>query len=211
MSAGNRDPRKEYVFLDVSTPEDVIMRRSFLRSPYLWAIVGAMTIVLVAWIGRENYQPVITGTEAPDFVVRNLAGEEVAISDYIGEKVILINVWATWCGPCVVEMPSMQRLYDALEGEDFEILAVSVDARIGETDQGGRPGGDLAAFAESLDLTFPILHNPEGDIQRTYQTTGVPESFLIGKDGIIRKKVAGETAWDAPENEALIRRLLGSE
>lgn len=187
------------------------MKRSFVRSPYLWAIVGAMTVVFVAWVGRENYQPVITGTEAPDFVVQNLAGEEVAISDYLGEAVILINVWATWCPPCVVEMPSMQRLYETMEGEDFEILAVSVDARIGETDQAGRPGGDLGAFAESLDLTFQILHNPAGDIQRTYQTTGVPESFVIGKDGVIYKKVAGETEWDAPENVALIRRLLGSE
>ena len=187
------------------------MKRSFVRSPYLWAIVGALTVVFVAWLGRENYRPVITGAEAPDFVVQNLAGEEVAISDYLGEKVLLINVWATWCGPCVVEMPSMQRLYEALEGEDFEILAVSVDARIGDTDEAGRPGGDLAAFAESLGLTFPIMHNPAGDIQRTYQTTGVPESFVIGKDGVIYKKVAGETAWDAPVNEALIRRLLGSE
>jgi peroxiredoxin len=187
------------------------MKRSFVRSPYLWAIVGALMVVLVAWLGRESYRPVITGTEAPDFVVQNLAGEDVAISDFFGKKVLLVNVWATWCGPCVTEMPSMQRLYEALEGEDFEILAVSIDAKAGEVDEMNRPGGDLRAFAESLGLTFPIAHNPRGDIQRTFQTTGVPESFLIGKDGVIYKKVAGETAWDAPQNEALIRRLLGSE
>ena len=66
----------------------------------------------------------------------------------------------------------------------------------------------LAAFAEELGLTFPILHNPSGDIQLLYQTTGVPESFLIGKDGLIYKKVAGPTEWDSTENEELIRRLL---
>jgi alkyl hydroperoxide reductase subunit AhpC len=106
-------------------------------------------------------------------------------------------------------MPSMQRLYEALDGTDFEILAVSIDARLGDVDAGGRPGGDIGAFAAQLGLTFPILHNPAGDIQRAYQTTGVPESFVIDRDGTIQKKIAGPTRWDASENEGLIRRLLG--
>lgn len=186
------------------------MKRSFVRSPYLWAIVAVVTVVTAAWIGRENYQPVITGSEAPDFVVAAMDGSDVRLSDFLGEKVLLVNVWATWCGPCVVEMPSMERLYQSLEGEDFEILAVSVDAPFGGFDAGGRPGGDLQAFADELGLTFPILHNPSGDIQLLYQTTGVPESFIIGKDGIIYKKVAGPTEWDAIENEELVRRLLAN-
>jgi cytochrome c biogenesis protein CcmG, thiol:disulfide interchange protein DsbE len=186
------------------------MKRSFVRSPYLWAIVAVATVVAVAWIGRERYRPVITGSGAPEFTVRTLNGEEVTLSDYLGEKVLLVNVWATWCTPCVVEMPSMQRLYERLENEDFEILAVSVDAPIGQTDAFGRPGGDLGTFAERLGLTFPIFHNPSGDIQRIYQTTGVPESFVIGFDGTIYKKVAGPTEWDSPENEELIRRLLAA-
>ena len=187
------------------------MKRSFVRSPYLWAIVGAATVVVVAWIGRENYQPVITGSEAPNFTVTNLAGEDVNLTDYVGSKVVLVNVWATWCGPCLVEMPSMQRLYQAMDGEDFEILAVSIDAPAGQFDLFGRAGGDLEGFSKELGLTFPILHNPSGDIQQLYQTTGVPESFVIGKDGLIYKKVAGETEWDATENEELIRRLLASD
>jgi len=187
------------------------MKRSFVRSPYLWAIAGVAVVVGIAWLGRENYRPVITGSDAPGFTVMNLQGEQVQLADYLGEKVLLVNVWATWCGPCVVEMPSMQRLYDRFEGEDFEILAVSVDARLGEADIAGRPGGDLGAFARELELNFPILHDPSGDIQRLYQTTGVPESFLIGKDGVIYKKVAGPTEWDAPVNEELIRRLLAAD
>ena len=102
----------------------------------------------------------------------------------------------------------MQRLFEGLQDTDFEILAVSVDARLGEADAFGRPGGDLRAFADEMDLTFKILHNPSGDIQRTYQTTGVPETFLIGRDGLIYKKVAGGTDWDAPVNLQLVRRLL---
>ncbi len=102
----------------------------------------------------------------------------------------------------------MQRLYEALDGENFEILAVSVDVALGETDANDMPGGDLAAFAEEYGLTFRILHDPSGDITRTYQTMGVPESFVIGKDGLIFKKVADATEWDHPDNEDLVRRLL---
>ena len=187
------------------------MTPRFARSPYFWAIVAFASIVLVAWIGRERYQPVITGSAAPDFTVLDMAGEEVSLSDFLGEDVLLINVWATWCGPCLTEMPSMQRLYDELQDEDFEILAISIDAPAGQFDLFGREGGDLMAFAEGLELTFPILHKPSGDIQQIYQTTGVPESFVIGKDGVIYKKVAGDTEWDASENVELIRRLLASD
>ena len=75
-------------------------------------------------------------------------------------------------------------------------------------DANDMPGGDLAAFAAEYGLTFQILHDPSGDIGRTYQTMGVPESFLIGKDGLIYKKVASSTEWDHPDNEELVRRLL---
>ncbi len=181
-----------------------------IRSPYFWAIVAGVVLVVVAWVGRENYRPVITGSEAPEFAVTTLEGQPVTLADY-GDKVILLNIWATWCVPCRTEMPSMQRLYETVRdegGEDFEILAISIDAPLGERDVAGRLGGDLRAFAQELGLTFPILHDPSGTIQRTYQTTGVPESFVIGRDGLIYKKVAGETQWDQPVNQELVRRLL---
>ena len=121
---------------------------------------------------------------------------------------VLLNVWATWCAPCRVEMPSMERLYRELGDESFEILAVSVDAPLGQFDAVGNPGGNIGAFADSLSLTFPILHDPEGRIQRTYQTTGVPESFIVGKDGVIYRKLIGPTEWDRPEYVDFFRRLM---
>lgn len=183
------------------------MKKSPLASPYLWAMIGVALIVTVAWVGRENYQPVITGAEAPEFTALTMDGGTAALSDYRG-KVVLVNVWATWCPPCKEEMPSMQRLYDSLDDPDFEILAVSVDAPLGEVDYAGHAGGDLGAFAEEYGLTFPILHDPQGTIQQTYQTTGVPETFIVGRDGIIYRKVAGPTDWDAEVNQELVRRLL---
>jgi thiol-disulfide isomerase/thioredoxin len=185
--------------------------KSTIRSPYFWAIVAGASLVAVAWVGRENYQPVITGSIAPSFSATTLEGEPVTLADY-SDKVVLLNIWATWCEPCRTEMPSLQRLYESVrhsgKGEDFEILAVSIDAPLGQRDVGGRLGGDLRAFAEEFDLTFPILHDPTGTIQQTYQTTGVPESLLIDKDGVIVKKIAGATEWDAPVNQELVRRLL---
>lgn len=183
------------------------MTRKPYKSPYLWAAVAVVLVVAVAWIGRERYQPVITGTKAPDFVATNMQGQPVHLSDYQG-KVVLLNIWATWCGPCRNEMPSIERLHQDLKGTDFVILAVSVDAAAGTKDDFGRPGGDLRAFADDLGLTFPILHDPSGRIEQTYQTTGVPETFLVGRDGIIYKKVAGGTDWAAPVNQDLVRRLL---
>ena len=183
------------------------MKRTPMKSPYLWALIAAVCVVVVAWVGRENYRPVMTGSEAPAFQAARLSGEQASLSDYEG-KVVLLNIWATWCAPCKQEMPSMQRLYDAVDDTDFEILAVSIDARAGEQDQFGRPGGDRAAFADEMGLTFPILHDVSGGIQGIYQTTGVPETFLIGRDGLIYKKVAGGTEWAAPVTQELVRRLL---
>jgi peroxiredoxin len=184
---------------------------STIRSPYFWAIVAGVALVVVAWVGRANYQPVITGAVAPDFSAMALDGDTVTLADY-ADKVVLLNIWATWCGPCRTEMPSMQRLNESLEGapgaEDFEILAVSIDVPLGRRDRSGNLGGDLRAFADEFDLTFPILHDPSGSIQRIYQATAVPESFVIGKNGVIYKKVAGQTEWDAPDNQELVRRLL---
>jgi peroxiredoxin len=183
------------------------MKRSVARSPYVWTLVAVAAVVVVAWIGRESYQPVITGTELPEFEQVLLDGSEVDLQSYRG-KVVLVNVWATWCGPCLQEMPSMQRMYETVDDDDFEILAVSIDAPIGQRDVAGRLGGDLKAFAHGFGLEFSILHDPSGSIQRTYQTTGVPESFVIGRDGLIYKKVAGGTEWDLPVNQELVRRLL---
>lgn len=105
----------------------------------------------------------------------------------------------------------MERLYRSIDDPDFEILAVSVDAALGEQDAAGRPGAskqNLRDFAAEYDLTFPILHNPSGDIQGLYQTTGVPESFVIDRDGLILRRLAGPTAWDHDRYQELVRSLL---
>lgn len=176
-------------------------------------MVGALVGVLVAligvgWLVRDRFLPVEVGTRAPGFAARDLQGRPVSLADLDGD-VVLLNIWATWCPPCREEMPSMQRLYQELGDDGLRVVAVSIDAASGEVDAGGRPGGDIRQFAEAMGLTFEIWHDPSGDIQRVYRTTGVPESFVIDRNGTIVKKVIGATDWDSEANLDLFRRLLG--
>jgi len=176
--------------------------------PYGVAALVAGLIVLLAWVNRDRLSPVVPGRDAPNFSAFDLEGTPKTLDDF-REKVLLVNIWATWCPPCREEMPSMQRLYQEIGDDGFEILAISVDALFGEADAFGREGGDLRTYADSLGISFTILHDPTGRVQQRFQTTGVPESFVIDRDGVIYKKVAGPTAWDAPQNVQLVRRLLG--
>ncbi len=184
------------------------MRKKASRIPYAVAAVAAGLVVLLAWVNRDRLNPVGPGSDVPNFSVFDLDGTPKTLDDFRG-KVLLVNIWATWCPPCREEIPSMQRLYQVIGDDGFEILAISVDAPFGETDAFGRVGGDLQTYADSLGLTFTILHDPTGRVQQSFQTTGVPESFVVDRRGVIYKEVAGATAWDAPQNIELIRRLLG--
>ncbi len=184
------------------------MRKKPSWIPYAVAALTAGLVVLLAWVNRDRLNPVGPGSDVPNFSAFDLEGTPKTLDDF-REKVLLVNIWATWCPPCQQEMPSMQRLREAIPDEDFAILAISVDAPFGETDIFGREGGNLEAFALEKGLTFSILHDPTGKIQEAYQTTGVPESFVVGRDGVILKKVAGPTEWDAPAHVEFIQRLLG--
>ena len=114
-------------------------------------------------------------------------------------KVTLVNIWATWCVPCRVEMPSMEQLYTPLAPRGFAIAAVSIDE--------GRPE-DVRAFGRELGLSFDLLQDRSTGVQQLYQTTGVPESFLLDRHGVIVKRVIGAHDWNSPANRALVERLL---
>lgn len=178
------------------------------RTPYLVTALAAVVLLVVAWTARDRLQPVGVGTDAPSVELRDLDGGSASLSEYEG-RVVLLNVWATWCLPCREEMPSMERLYREFEGRGFEIVAVSVDRPVGGEERGGPAlRRRIRAFADSMGVTFPIFHDPSGRTEDAFRTTGVPESFLIGADGVIYKKVSGATAWDARQHRELIQRLL---
>ncbi|MDQ2666416.1 MAG: TlpA family protein disulfide reductase [Gemmatimonadota bacterium] len=173
-----------------------------------WSVVLGIVVVLGAalfaathFLGDELF-PVAVGMQAPPMQGETLVGPKrmKTLADYKG-KVVLLNVWATWCGPCREEMPSMETLYREFGPQGLEIVAVSVDD----------PGSEktILAFAKELGLTFEILHDPDKVTARHYQMTGYPESFIIGKEGTIRRKVFAAADWSSETNRLLIRELLG--
>jgi peroxiredoxin len=139
----------------------------------------------------------VKGMPAPEFRLPNLDGKIVSLADYKG-KVVLLNIWATWCPPCVEEMPSMEKLYQELKEEDFVILAASIDASGNEV---------VAPFMKTHKLSFPTLTDTQGKLQDIYQTTGVPESFIIDKKGVITEKIIGPRDWATPDIIAYFRNL----
>lgn len=173
-----------------------------------WAFVGIIVLILgggllaaTRYLGDELF-PITVGSKAPDFKATVLEGipQTKTIADYKGQ-VVLLNIWATWCLPCRTEMPSIQALYDQFGTRGLKVVAVSID----------NPGTEekIRQFRDQYGLTFEILHDASGLIKRDYQTTGVPETFVIGRDGIIRKKVIAAADWNSPGNRALFAQLLG--
>jgi peroxiredoxin len=170
-----------------------------------WIVVGMVVVGLVAGaaalasFGPEGSR-VEVGARAPDFRAIDLAtGDSVSFREHYDGAVTLVNIWATWCLPCRVEMPAMERVYRELAPRGFKIAAVSIDE--------GGPNA-VREFAQGLDLTFDLLQDRSSAVQQIFQTTGVPESFLINKDGIIVKRIIGAHDWSSPVNRALVERLL---
>jgi len=172
-----------------------------------WLLVGAIVAALVgglavgAYVLRDELFPVEVGSRAPMFSARTVDGTNRVrtLEDYRG-KVVVLNIWATWCRPCIVEMPSFERLYQRFPGSDLRIVAVSIDDIVG--------ADSVRRFGEGLGLTFDILLDSTHAIDRAYQVTGYPETFVIARDGTIRKKWIGPADWSSEPNVALIRDLL---
>ncbi|MBI4409843.1 MAG: TlpA family protein disulfide reductase [Gemmatimonadetes bacterium] len=179
-----------------------------------WLLTGILAAALGAWIAlgwaqRERFSLVQPGDVAPPFAAPALTGDTVRLEDLRG-RVVLLNVWATWCAPCRWEMPALERLSAELAPQGLAVLAVSVDAPLGGVDALGNPGGDVRAFVAELGLTFTVLLDPRAQIQRRYGVTGLPTTFLIGRDGRVVRKVFGPARWDEPPHSADIRALLRS-
>ena len=125
---------------------------------------------------------VAVGAPAPRYAATTLAGDSVATSGLAG-KVVLLNVWATWCAPCRQEIPYLQSLYERHQRDGLEIIGVSVDAR----------GEDAAIqeFAKEFGMSYPIWRDPDERVQSLYMALGVPASYLIDRAGILRWRRLG--------------------
>ena len=173
-----------------------------------YALAG-IALILVAWTLPVAFRWAVSeppdlrvGHPAPPFRAATLDGRDsVGLEDYRG-RVVLLNLWATWCAPCRHEMPSMQRLRDMIDDDRFAIVAVDVDAR--ETPR------QIRAFADELRLTFDILHDRSDFTSTRYQAYGLPQSFLIDPGGVLRGREFGAVMWDDSTHVRAVRRLLAA-
>jgi len=169
-----------------------------------WFIISAVLAVMTAGavLGvrlAPDIFPVEVGSHAPAFAAVDLAtGDSTGLDRYRGQ-VVLLNIWATWCEPCRVEMPSLERLHQKLGNQGLKIVSVSIDEAGPEV---------VRNFQREYGLTFDMLQDRSRAIERIYQTTGVPETFVLNRDGDIVKKVIGAHPWDSAADEDLIRRLI---
>lgn len=175
----------------------------------LAAIVAALgTVVAVTTYGlRDEIFAVDVGATAPNFEAVTLFDHQVmSLKDDYKGQVVLLNVWATWCGPCRVEMPSMEALYREFGPRGLRVVAVNA-ADPDASDS------TVKAFAKEYGLTFDVLRDMpasgQDSITVLYKTRGFPESFVIDKQGTIRKKWISADDWNSQGNRSLIASLLG--
>lgn len=160
-----------------------------------WIIVALLAFFALAGCARTE-KPVTEGSDAPDFTLKDLSGKDVRLSALRG-KLVLVNFWATWCPPCRSEIPSMAAMNRIMGVAPFQLLAISID-------EGG--SAPVQALFASMGVSLPTLLDPTKSVGRRYGITGVPETFIVSKEGKVVKKIIGPIQWDSPE---VIQTLKG--
>jgi peroxiredoxin len=163
------------------------------------AVVGAL--FFVGQNSGQRTRIIREGDRAPEFRLSSLDGKAVDLSSSRG-KVVMVHFWATWCPPCVEELPTLERLYTEYAGKDLEILAVSVD-------EGG--AGAVVPFLRKNGFSLPVLLNPDQSVSKAYGTFKFPETYLVDREGIVRKKVIGAVDWMSPSAREIIQAMLGKK
>ncbi|TMB54574.1 MAG: TlpA family protein disulfide reductase [Deltaproteobacteria bacterium] len=171
-----------------------VARRRGLTIGLVAASVGVAAAAGLFWLQHRGPRL------APDFAVPDLSGQAVRLSALRG-KVVLLNLWTTWCPPCREEMPSMQRLYERLRNRDFQLLAVSQD-------EDGKQV--VEPFVKEMRLSFPVLVDPDHQVGDRYGVWGYPETFVIDRTGHVVERVIGPRDWASPEQVASLEALIAA-
>lgn len=158
------------------------------------ALVAAMVYRVQGYLRLYDVQP---GDRAPEFRLTDQQGLGVGLDDYAG-KLVLLNFWATWCPPCVQEMPSLNEIYERHRDSGFVVLGISVD----------EDAEQYSYFLQQFGVTFPTARDPERSVSSRYGTQKYPESYLISRDGRVLRKYVGPEDWTRPEIANYLRSVL---
>ena len=176
-----------------------------MKKATLIVIITVLAVIgFLFFFGQNSDQRVKIireGDQAPEFSLPALDGKAINLSSYRG-KVVMVHFWATWCPPCVEELPALERLYRAYFGKDLEILAVSVD-------EGG--AGAVEQFMRKNGFVLPVLLNPDQSVSRKYGTFKFPETYLVDREGIVRRKIIGAADWTSPEAQKFVQAMVGAK
>jgi peroxiredoxin len=164
-----------------------------------WLAGAALALFTAASFAQTSLKP-WTGGAAPALELADAEGAMHRLADYRG-KAVLVNFWATWCGPCREEMPSIESLRLSMEGKPFAVLAVNV----------GESGRVARGFAQKLMLDFPLLLDQDARTAKAWGARVLPASFVLDPQGRIRYSYYGDLDWSAPEVRAKIEALLPKE
>ncbi len=168
------------------------------RGLILVVIIAIGAALLFILPETKTYEEVASiGKPAPDFEYFDANGKMWRLSDLRG-KVVFLNFWATWCTTCKAEMPLKEDLYKRMQGKPFQMLGV-----LFRDDP-----ENLESYFKTYTVSIPTLISPDDEAGKLYGITGVPETFIIDKEGIVREKVVGPGAWDKPETMVLIEKWL---
>ena len=163
------------------------------------AMAGADGIRNVA---LDGFEPTVPPEPAPELGLMDMEGDAVSLSDLRG-RVVLVNLWATWCAPCVEEMPALQALHTDLGGPDFQVAAISAD-------RGGANQVRPFLAAHDIDM-LPVYLDPEGKSMRAFAVRGLPTTILLDRQGNELGRLEGAAEWDSEDAKQLIRRAMEIE
>jgi thiol-disulfide isomerase/thioredoxin len=162
--------------------------------------VAAVAVFFITFKTPQTTRVTLTeiGSAPPNFELTDINNKSVKISDLKG-SVVLVNFWATWCGSCVEEIPSMERMFRLLSGDSrFKVVTILYK------DDLQRATGYMLQNG----YTFPVFLNPDSSAEKTFSITGIPETFILDKKGILRHKVIGPEEWDTPRVLETLRTLI---
>jgi len=168
-----------------------------IKSPFLHAVLICCSLLFLSSCSPVP-QVATVGKAAPDFTLVDRQGKSWTLSELKGQ-VVFVNFWATWCAPCREEMPSMQELHENLPKDSFKMLAILNKDEPALAD----------SFATKLGLTMPILDDQANTVGVQYGLTGLPETFIINKKGIIVRKFIGPAQWNTPRYTQMLKQFIG--